>query len=112
MKNIAWGLAAALASSCALISTSDTPGVEARKLVGAGAQLIDVRSPSEFADGHIEGAVNIPVAELESRLGEVAAKETPIVVYCRSGHRSRRAADVLKAHGWKDVHNLGPKSAW
>lgn len=105
-------LAALLAGGCALIFTSDTSGPEARRLVSGGAKLIDVRSPEEFADGHLEGAVNIPVAQLEARLGEVGPKDAPVVVYCRSGHRASKAKQVLEAAGFKAVHNLGPKSYW
>jgi len=105
-------LAALLASSCALIFTSDTTGPEARRLVAGGARLVDVRSPEEFADGHLDGAVNIPVGQLEARLTEVGPKDVPVVVYCRSGHRASRARELLLAAGFKEVHNLGPKSYW
>lgn len=109
---IALVVAALLVSGCALFYTSDTTGAEARRLVGAGARLVDVRSPEEFADGHLEGAVNIPVGQLEARLAEVGPKDAPVVVYCRSGHRASHAKQVLEAHGYTAVHNLGPRSAW
>ncbi|MHB8878600.1 MAG: rhodanese-like domain-containing protein [Myxococcaceae bacterium] len=99
-------------SACAVIYVSDTPGAAARKLVSEGAKLVDVRSPAEYADGHIEGAVNIPVDELEARLAELGTKELPVVVYCRSGRRADRAATLLRERGWRQVHNLGPRSYW
>src|SRR4029079_18065616 len=83
-------------------------GPDARKLVAAGARLLDVRSAEEFAGGHLPGAVNIPVQELDRRLAEVGPRDSELVLYCRSGHRSGRAAELLRAHGFTRVHNLGP----
>ena len=87
-------------------------GVEARQLVAAGARLLDVRSSDEFSRGHLPGAVNIPVQELDRRLAEVGPVERDVVVYCRSGQRSSRAAQLLREHGYTKVHNLGPMTAW
>ncbi len=86
---------------------------EARALVAQGALLLDVRSPQEFAQGHIDGARNIPHDALSAQvasLGDPAT--TPVVVYCRSGARSARAASTLRAAGFAKVINLGPMSAW
>lgn len=85
-------------------------GTEARRLVEAGATLLDVRTVEEFGDGHLPGAVNIPVDELAARLGEVP-EQRPVVVYCRSGNRSARAAKVLVEKGYQ-VRDLGPMDAW
>ena len=90
----------------------DVTGAEAHRLVAAGARLIDVRSPAEFQEGHLPGAVNIPVATLPDRLNEVGPKEGTAVLYCRSGFRSGRAAALLRASGFSDVRNLGPMRAW
>ncbi len=69
--------------------------------------LLDVRTPEEFEQGHISGALNIPVQELESRIGELEKyKNSEIVVYCRSGNRSRRASEILVRNGFKKVYNL------
>ena len=80
---------------------------------GAGQQhlLIDVRTTEEFASGHIQGAVNIPVEELPQRLGEVP-QESPIVVYCRTGNRSAMAAQILVNAGYGPVFDLGGIQAW
>ena len=59
------------------------------------AQLIDVRSPSEFASGHIPGAVNIPLDQIESRLADLSSA-TPIVLICQMGKRARMAAGLLE----------------
>lgn len=72
-----------------------------------GAFLLDVRTPAEFAQGHIEGATLVPVDEVKSRASELPAdKSTPLFVYCRSGNRSATASAVLADLGYTDVHNL------
>jgi phage shock protein E len=85
---------------------------EARALVANGAMLLDVRTPGEFAAGHIEGARNIPVDQLSARIAEVGPKETPVVVYCRSGARSGRAAALLRSAGFTRVEDVGAMSRW
>ncbi len=84
---------------------------EARELVANGAQLVDVRTPGEYGSAHIDGAVNIPVQDLDSRFAELS-QNTPVVVYCRSGNRSATAASMLRANGFEEVHDLGAMSAW
>jgi phage shock protein E len=93
---------------------SDAPAVgKARELVAAGALLVDVRSPTEFQAGHIEGARNIPIDTLSARLGELGPPaSTSVVVYCQSGGRSTKAAAILRDAGFTAVHNMGPMSAW
>lgn len=95
-----------------LAKRGDTSSAEARRLVEAGARLVDVRTPQEFAAGHIPRAINIPVQELERRMGELTEKDRPIVVYCRSGIRSGSAARMLARAGYADVHDLGAMSRW
>lgn len=90
----------------------DVNGAEARKLVAGGARLVDVRSPEEFADGRLPGAVNIPVGALPGRLGDVGPKDATVILYCRSGARSARAATLLRKNGFSHVRNLGPMRAW
>jgi rhodanese-related sulfurtransferase len=90
----------------------DVSSAEARQLVQAGARLVDVRTPGEFAAGHIPGAVNIPVQALDARLGELQPTDAAVVVYCRSGHRSGNASRMLKSAGFKAVYDLGPMSRW
>jgi len=75
--------------------------------IQAGAAVIDVRSPDEFADGAYPGARNIPVNALPVRLSDVGPKDKPVVVYCASGGRSAVAQKILKANGFNDVTNAG-----
>lgn len=86
-------------------------GKRARELVQAGAILLDVRTPGEFAGGALPGARNVPVQELQARLGELDRAAT-YVVYCRSGARSASAAGALRGAGFGQVHDLGSISAW
>ena len=72
-----------------------------------GAMIIDVRSPVEFAQGHVEGAVNIPGPDIQRISRIVPDKETPLFVHCLSGARSATAARVLKGMGYVNVTNMG-----
>ncbi|MDP2273911.1 MAG: rhodanese-like domain-containing protein [Archangium sp.] len=86
---------------------------EARTLVKQGAVLLDVRTTGEFAAGHLEGAVNVPVGELKTNLAQVSAKkDQPIVVYCQSGRRSAAARKILEEAGFSRVVDLGAMSNW
>ena len=87
-------------------------GAQAHALVAGGAGLIDVRSRAEFEAGHLEGARNFPVDELERRSTELGAKEAALVLYCASGMRSASAASALKRRGFTQVHNLGAMQRW
>lgn len=75
------------------------------KKAAAGAHIIDVRGPQEFAQGHIKGSVNIPVnlmgAQLEKFKG-YAAKKQVVLLYCHSGARSKMAYGFLKRSGVAD----------
>ena len=84
----------------------------ARLQAGTPLQLVDVRQPEELQVSVLPGATLIPVGELYQRAAELdLAQET--VVFCRSGHRSARAAEMLRAAGFKDVKNLrGGINAW
>ena len=69
--------------------------------------IIDVREPSEFAEGHVEGAVNIPPAELMAGAPQLQSvpKETPIVLYCKSGSRSNVSMHILRQLGYTNLTN-------
>lgn len=82
----------------------------ARDLLQKGATILDVRSPAEFAAGHVEGAVNIPVDVLGARLSQLGPKTRPVVLYCRSGARSAAAASMLKQAGYTEIADVGAMS--
>lgn len=115
MKNLLFvvllGVAGCSSSGTAPAATAPrVGGAEAKRLVAAGATLVDVRSPEEFADGHINGARNLPVGELRSTMTSLP-KDRPVVVYCAVGARATTAAAILAAAGY-DVHNLGAMASW
>jgi phage shock protein E len=83
-----------------------------QKAVNDGGLLLDVRTSGEYNGGHIDGALNIPVGDLQSRLGELGSKDRAIVVYCASGGRSARASKMLRAKGFNEVHDLGSIRNW
>lgn len=77
--------------------------------------ILDVRTPEELLGplGHIDGVINIPVQELESRIGELNKyKDKNIAVICRSGHRSSMAQEILSKHGIKSKNVKGGMSAY
>lgn len=76
--------------------------------------IVDVREPTEFAEGHIEGARNIPLGKLDERAGELEShKDLPIIVNCQSGTRSMAAGKKLTQLGFKQIHELrGGMFAW
>lgn len=69
------------------------------------AQLIDVREPNEFDNGHILGARNIPLTQLKMRHAEIR-KDKPVYLYCANSYRSTRAAAMLKKYGCTDLNIL------
>ena len=92
---------------------SITPEQLKRQITSAAVPfMLDVREPEEMADGVVPGSVNIPMDEVEQRLGEIPA-EREIVVICHLGVRSMRVAQRLKALGYDRVANLrGGVDAW
>ena len=74
-------------------------------------QLIDVREPEEWEAGRIEGARHIPMGQLGDRLDEID-KNRPVVAVCRSGGRSDRVTEVLRAQGYDAANLDGGMQAW
>ena len=118
-----------LAGAAPLAAADDTDGTWAaaemspadlRAQVAADASslvILDVRTPEEFASRHIDGAVNIPVDEIDRRKAEIdkltgGDANKPIVVYCAAGSRAAVAKQALVAAGHTKVTNLGGISNW
>jgi rhodanese-related sulfurtransferase len=113
VQNLAWVLLAVVVAWMLYgrLAGKAAPG-DVHAAVAAGARLVDVRSPAEFASGHLDGAINLPVDELPARAGEIGPADTSVVVYCRSGARSARAAGILREKGYSRVLDLGAMSRW
>ena len=69
--------------------------------------VVDVRSPWEYEMNHIPGAKNIPLEEINSKVGEFKSYDSPVILYCRSVNRSSMAVTILKQNGVADVYNGG-----
>ena len=79
-----------------------------KSIIDEGAYLVDVRTPSEFAEGHVKGSVNVPLDTIANNLQKFSNKKN-IIVFCRSGNRSGQAKVILENNGIKNVTNGG---AW
>ncbi len=79
--------------------------VNYQELVKNGAQIVDVRTPAEFANGHIRSAKNIPLQQLQSEMKKLDLKK-PVITCCASGMRSASAKEILKQNGF-DAYNGG-----
>ncbi len=100
-----------LATGCGWNSSSDSVGLEPEmfktEIAVAGSQLIDVRTPEEYMQGHISGAVNIDYfsKDFETHLKQFDT-EKKIYMYCRSGKRSSKSVSKLKALGFSQIYEL------
>jgi phage shock protein E len=98
----------------AATATIVDPAAGAALLASASdVTLVDVRTPAEFAEGHIDGAVLIDVsaADFDEQIGKLP-RDGAYVVYCRSGNRSAAAAERMIALGFTEVYDLGGIGAW
>lgn len=113
---IAIGIAAAVAVGAAGAEPETVAPSELAALVSAenGPLLLDVRTPEEFARGHVPGALLIPVQELPDMLHQIEAyKERGVVAYCERGGRAERALDILEAAGFENLALLeGSMQRW
>ena len=107
---------------CGVVRAAEEPAVREKSAVDVAAMqargepflLLDVREPAEWEAARIEGARLVPLGELAVRVGELAAwRQKRVVVHCRSGARSAKAAKLLQEQGFDDVWNLtGGIQAW
>lgn len=77
-----------------------------KNVIEEGAFLVDVRTPGEFAGGHVKGSVNIPLDTISSQLSKFKNKKN-IIVFCLSGGRSSQAKSILQQNGFTNVINGG-----
>ena len=110
-----WFAASATDAALAADGAGEVPEVQPEELeaiLAGGAELVDVRNSSEFAAGHLPGAVNVPLGRLAERLDELPRGRT-LVVHCQAGGRAGVAAGLLAARGFDDVRHLaGDYGEW
>lgn len=91
--------------SCSSANSDNSLSVDKfNEVIGAGnVQIVDVRTPQEYGEGHISGAVNIDVMNnsFEQNVDKSLDKNIPVAVYCRSGNRSKTAMKILLKKGFK-----------
>lgn len=86
---------------------------EVIELLKEDAILIDVRSESEYNEGHIPNAILLNVSDIEDKIKDISSDyDQGIIVYCRSGNRSAKAAKTLIAMGYHNVYDLGGINNW
>jgi rhodanese-related sulfurtransferase len=105
-----WPLLNRGASGVANVSATEAVMLMSR----AKPLILDVRDATEFASGHIQGAKNIPVAELAGRIKEIEKfKDKPVLVHCQRGTRAKTACDILRAQQFSQLNNLqGGLGTW
>lgn len=104
---LAGGIAAWTRAGLPVATIEQVSAAELRAAVGRGEtpQLIDVRSPAEYAAGHVDGAINIPVGEIAARAGQLR-RDVPTAVMCEGGYRSALAASLLQQEGLGPLANV------
>ena len=106
MRRLTFVTATALVAAAAL--TSCTAPTTAQSSVNSDAIVIDVRTPAEYADGHLDGALllDVTAGELQAAIPDLDP-HADYVVYCRSGQRAAAAVDLMEDAGFTQVRNLG-----
>ena len=84
---------------------------KAKELADSGALIVDVRESSEFRNGHIKKAINIPLSSI-GKISSKTNKDKDIILYCQSGARSASASKRLKSMGYTKVYDLGSIKRW
>jgi rhodanese-related sulfurtransferase len=108
-------LLAASVTKDRLLGFKEIKPAEAVEMINhQNAAVLDVREPAEFSAGHILNSVNVPLAALEDRIGELDAwRDRPVIVYCRTGSRAARASALLRKKDFATVVKLsGGILAW
>ncbi|HZZ83401.1 MAG TPA: rhodanese-like domain-containing protein [Anaeromyxobacteraceae bacterium] len=104
--------AASVGAGASAIPPGIVDGNAAHALVASGVKVVDVRTPQEFQAGHVPGAVNIPHDQMDARHAELGPPSTPVLLYCRTGHRSGIARKALSERGFTALYDLQAYSRW
>lgn len=88
-------------------TNKDITKEELNSYIKRGAIIIDVRSPQEFREGHVDGAISIPDYQIKREIRSyISNKQQLIVVYCSTGHRSQKVQQILKDMSYSNVYNV------
>lgn len=80
---------------------------ELNDYIKQGAIIIDVRSPQEYREGHVDGAISIPDYQIKKQIEKkIKNKDELIIVYCSTGHRGQRTQQILENMGYTNVYNV------
>lgn len=102
-------------SSSSIVPYKTITMPEAAKLMDSekGYVIVDVRTPAEYKEAHIPGAINIPLDTIgDNRISQLQKRDQMIMVYCRTGVRSRQASEKLMNKGYTNVVNIGGITSW
>lgn len=112
MKKIIYSLSVLVLVACSCVKQQEginlvNSNAFEQQIKESTSQIVDVRTSEEYAEGHIANAMNIDVTadDFESKI-ESLDKEKPVMVYCKAGGRSAKAAAILKEKGFKNVYDL------
>lgn len=101
------------------IRASEVTDISAERVLGLSRSekapfVLDVRTPKEYASGHVPGAINIPHTQIKDRLAELESyRDREVVVYCERGGRAAIASGILRAAGFQQIeHMRGDMSGW
>lgn len=90
-----------------------SPEEAKRRMEAGGVTVLDVREPDEYADGHIPGAMLLPLGEVRAHAPRLLPdKNAELLVYCQSGARSMTACSILRRMGYTKVYDLGGMAQW
>lgn len=116
MKKIILTIMILFLTGCSSISeTGVITYNDALKLINDnGAIIIDVRTETEYNEGHIDNAVLMTLDTIDENVAKdkIKSKETYVILYCRSGNRSKQAQEILNELGYTNVYNLGSINNW
>ena len=119
MKKLSFSLILLILLSSCLFSKGESYKIismdEAKALMeeSEGYILLDVRTKEEYESGYIPGAINIPLSDInENVVSSLPDKSQMILVYCRSGNRSRQASDKLSKLGYTNIIEIGGINSW
>ncbi|ASK27122.1 rhodanese-like domain-containing protein [Neisseria chenwenguii] len=111
MKKLLTAIVLAAVAATPAVGLAKKPAAEkaaAAQPVRAKGVWIDVRTPEEFAEGHLSGAINVPADQIAAQIAKISPdKNAPVNLYCRSGRRAEAALQQLKAMGYTNLTNHG-----